>query len=81
MEATAAALQPILVLLASAVFAVVLCRTLALPPIVGYLATGLLLGPHALARLIDAEGLSYIALDLDPEREAALAGDTVVFAD
>jgi CPA2 family monovalent cation:H+ antiporter-2 len=36
-----------------------------------------------LARLLDAEGLRYVALDLDPERvrEAASAGDTVVFAD
>jgi K+:H+ antiporter len=36
-----------------------------------------------LARLLDAEGVRYVALDLDPERvrEAATAGDTVVFAD
>jgi CPA2 family monovalent cation:H+ antiporter-2 len=36
-----------------------------------------------LARLLDAEGVRYVALDLDPERvrEAAMAGDTVVFAD
>jgi CPA2 family monovalent cation:H+ antiporter-2 len=36
-----------------------------------------------IARLLDAENVRYIALDLDPERvrEAALAGDTVVFAD
>ena len=36
-----------------------------------------------LARLLEAEGLHYVALDLDPERvrEAAMAGDTVVFAD
>jgi monovalent cation:H+ antiporter-2, CPA2 family len=36
-----------------------------------------------LARLLDAEGVRYIALDLDPQRvrEAAAAGDTVVFAD
>jgi CPA2 family monovalent cation:H+ antiporter-2 len=36
-----------------------------------------------LARLLDAEGVPYVALDLDPERvrEAALAGDAVVFAD
>jgi CPA2 family monovalent cation:H+ antiporter-2 len=54
METTAEALQPILVLLASAVFAVVICRTLALPPIVGYLATGLLLGPHALGLMQDS---------------------------
>jgi CPA2 family monovalent cation:H+ antiporter-2 len=39
-------------------------------------------GQHV-ARLLDAEKVRYIALDLDPERvrEAALAGDTVVFAD
>jgi CPA2 family monovalent cation:H+ antiporter-2 len=53
MQAAAAALQPILILLASAVFAVVVCRMLALPPIVGYLATGLLLGPHALGLMQD----------------------------
>jgi CPA2 family monovalent cation:H+ antiporter-2 len=36
-----------------------------------------------LARLLAAEGVRYVALDLDPERvrEAAAAGDTVVFAD
>jgi CPA2 family monovalent cation:H+ antiporter-2 len=36
-----------------------------------------------LARLLDAEAVRYVALDLDPERvrEAARAGDTVVFAD
>jgi CPA2 family monovalent cation:H+ antiporter-2 len=36
-----------------------------------------------IARLLDAEKVRYIALDLDPERvrEATLAGDTVVFAD
>src|SRR5688572_24042778 len=39
-------------------------------------------GQHV-ARLLDAEGVRYIALDLDPERvrEASQAGDTVVFAD
>jgi len=39
-------------------------------------------GQH-IARLLEAEGVRYVALDLDPERvrEAALAGDTVVFAD
>jgi CPA2 family monovalent cation:H+ antiporter-2 len=36
-----------------------------------------------LARLLEAEGVRYVALDLEPERvrEAALAGDAVVFAD
>jgi len=44
----AAELAPILVLLAAAVLAVVVCRFYALPPILGYLAAGLALGPHAL---------------------------------
>ena len=36
-----------------------------------------------LARFLEQEGVSYIALDLDPERvrEAAAAGDTVVYGD
>jgi CPA2 family monovalent cation:H+ antiporter-2 len=36
-----------------------------------------------LARLLEAESVRYVALDLDPQRvrEAALAGDNVVFAD
>jgi CPA2 family monovalent cation:H+ antiporter-2 len=46
--------------------------------IVGYGRNG-----QRLARLLDAERVRYVALDLDPERvrEAAAAGDTVVFAD
>ncbi len=48
MEPAAASLQPILILLAAAVLAVVACRLLALPPIIGYLAVGLALGPRAL---------------------------------
>jgi CPA2 family monovalent cation:H+ antiporter-2 len=36
-----------------------------------------------LARMLDQEGLSYVALDLDPDRvrEAAAAGESVVFGD
>ena len=36
-----------------------------------------------LARFLDQEGVSYVALDLDPERvrEAAAGGDTVVYGD
>ena len=36
-----------------------------------------------LARFMEQEGVSYVALDLDPERvrEAAAAGDTVVYGD
>jgi CPA2 family monovalent cation:H+ antiporter-2 len=46
--------------------------------IVGYGRNG-----QRLARLLESEGVRYVALDLDPERvrEAAAAGDTVVFAD
>jgi Kef-type K+ transport system membrane component KefB len=47
-DAASASLQPILILLAAAVLAVVASRVLALPPIIGYLAVGLVLGPHAL---------------------------------
>ena len=38
---------------------------------------------QALARVLAAEGVEYMALDLDPERirEAAAAGDSVVYAD
>ena len=44
----AAELAPILILLAAAVVAVVACRFFSLPPILGYLAAGLALGPHSL---------------------------------
>jgi CPA2 family monovalent cation:H+ antiporter-2 len=46
--------------------------------ICGYGRTG-----QSIARFLEREGIGYIALDLDPERvrEAAAAGDTVVFGD
>ena len=47
MDATAISLQPVLVLLAVSVLAVVACRSLALPPVIGYLASGVLLGALA----------------------------------
>jgi K+:H+ antiporter len=46
-------LQLILLLLAAAVVAVVACRLLRLPPILGYLAVGIAVGPHALAWVPD----------------------------
>jgi CPA2 family monovalent cation:H+ antiporter-2 len=52
MEGTAQ-LVPILILLATAVLAVAACRSLALPPVIGYLAAGLALGPHALGLVPD----------------------------
>jgi CPA2 family monovalent cation:H+ antiporter-2 len=44
----------------------------------GYGRTG-----QRLARFLEQEGIGYVALDLDPDRvrEAAAAGDTVVFGD
>ena len=50
MDAAGATLQPILILLAAAVLAVAACRLLALPPILGYLAVGLALGPQRAGR-------------------------------
>jgi CPA2 family monovalent cation:H+ antiporter-2 len=46
--------------------------------ICGYGRTG-----QSIARFLEREGIGYVALDLDPERvrEAAAAGDTVVFGD
>src|SRR5205085_1543879 len=54
-------LASVLVLLASAVVAVALCRRLRLPPIVGYLATGLALGPHALGIAANPEETRHLA--------------------
>ena len=53
MDAAGTSLQPILILLAAAVLAVVACRLLALPPIIGYLVVGLALGPRALGAVPD----------------------------
>ncbi len=51
MEST---LSLVLILLATAVIVVVLCRTLHLPVMLGYLVVGILIGPHALAWMPDA---------------------------
>ena len=48
MDSNAAGLLPVLILLASSVIAVAVCRSARLPPMIGYLLTGLALGPHAL---------------------------------
>jgi CPA2 family monovalent cation:H+ antiporter-2 len=61
MEAAGLALQPVLVLLAGGVLAVVACRSLALPPIIGYLAAGVALGPHALGLVADSEAVRHLA--------------------
>src|SRR3989449_10323873 len=55
MDSAVVSLQSVLVLLASSVLGVAVCRSLQLPPLIGYLATGLALGPHALRRVSDIE--------------------------
>ena len=54
-------LQPILILLAAAVLAVVACRFLSAPPIIGYLAVGLALGPRALGVIPDDSQTRHLA--------------------
>jgi len=61
MDHAAVSLQSVLVLLASSVAAVALCRSLRLPPIVGYLATGLALGPHAAGLVSNREETRHLA--------------------
>ena len=55
------ALLPVLVLLASSVLAVAVCRTLRVPPIIGYLVTGLALGPYALGVVSEGEEINRLA--------------------
>ena len=54
-------LQLILVLLACAVVAVVICRLVRLPPILGYLVVGMAAGPHALAWVPDSADVRDLA--------------------
>ena len=54
-------LQLVLVLLASAVFVVVLFRSLNLPPVLGYLLVGAAIGPHALDLVPDSAAARHLA--------------------
>ncbi|WP_090630797.1 cation:proton antiporter [Nitrosomonas marina] len=54
-------LLPILILLSTAVFAVVIFRLLRLPPMLGYLLSGVLIGPHALGWIPDNEETRHLA--------------------
>ncbi len=54
-------LSLVLILLATAVIVVVLCRILQLPVMLGYLAVGILIGPHALAWIPDTAGTQHLA--------------------
>ena len=50
----------ILVLLAAAVVVIVVCRLARLPAILGYLAVGIIVGPHAMAWVPDREDTHYL---------------------
>ena len=57
----ASSLELVLVLLASAVAVVVVFRTFNLPPLLGYLIAGVVIGPHALGWIPDSEGARQLA--------------------
>lgn len=55
------ALQPVLILLAIAVIAVVIFRLLRMPPMLGYLLAGVIIGPHALGWIPENEETRHLA--------------------
>jgi CPA2 family monovalent cation:H+ antiporter-2 len=54
------ALELTLLYLLAAVLGVVACRTLKLPPMLGYLAVGVVIGPNALALAQNSEGVRHL---------------------
>ncbi len=54
-------LQPVLVLLAAAVLVVVVFRSLRLPPLLGYLIVGVVIGPHALGWITTTDEVRSLA--------------------
>lgn len=54
-------LELTLMYLAAAVLGVVTCRSLKLPPMLGYLAVGVVIGPHALALAQNSVGIRHLA--------------------
>jgi CPA2 family monovalent cation:H+ antiporter-2 len=57
----ASTLDLALLYLVAAVLGVVICRSLKLPPMLGYLVVGVLIGPNALALAKDTAGIKYLA--------------------
>ncbi len=57
----ATTLELVLLYLMAAVLGVVACRSLKLPPMLGYLVVGVLIGPNALALAKDTAGVKYLA--------------------
>ena len=54
-------LQLVIILLASAVFVVAVFRSFGLPPLLGYLIVGVVIGPHALGWIPESREASYLA--------------------
>ena len=54
------ALELTLLYLLAAVLGVVACRSLKLPPMLGYLAVGIIIGPHALALSSNADSVRHL---------------------
>ena len=54
------ALELTLVYLLAAVLGVVACRSLKLPPMLGYLVVGVVIGPNALALAQNSEGIRHL---------------------
>src|SRR6266850_2294423 len=57
----ASSLELVLLYLVAAVAGVVACRLVKLPPMLGYLAVGVLIGPNATALAKDSAGVQYLA--------------------
>jgi CPA2 family monovalent cation:H+ antiporter-2 len=57
----ASTLEVVLLYLVAAVGGVVLCRLMKLPPMLGYLAVGVLIGPNAMALAKDSASVRYLA--------------------
>jgi len=57
----ASTLELVLLYLVAAVLGVVACRSLKLPPTLGYLVVGVLIGPNALAFAQNSEAVAYLA--------------------
>jgi len=57
----ATTLELILIYLVAAVAGVVLCRLIKLPPMLGYLAIGVLIGPNAMALAKDSSAVEHLA--------------------
>ncbi len=68
----ATTLELVLLYLVAAVLGVVACRMLRLPPMLGYLAVGVLIGPNALALAKDTAGVKYLVKCRSSGRATAL---------